>query len=193
MPPREIDPNVVLVCAGDSLTAGLNPGDDSETYVARLRERLGCQVINAGVAGDLTSDLLARVDREVLRHDPNVVLVFIGGNDYLGGTTRAKFAKDLEALVKQLAESDATLIVVEVPSGLVWNSFAGLYRKAARQHGAILVPESRLRWLYVIDLLFRKYRKVPLTKDKIHLSPAGARYVADWLEPYVRRALAVGR
>ena len=77
-PNPAIDPDAVLVCAGDSLTAGVDPNTDSQTYVARLRARLHCKVVNAGAPGDTTGDLLARLQRDVLSHDPTTVVVVIG-------------------------------------------------------------------------------------------------------------------
>jgi len=185
-----IDPSAVLVCAGDSLTSGVDPHSDADRYVARLRERLGGRVINAGVAGDRTSDLLARLDADVLSRRPTSVLVFIGGNDYLGGTPRREFADQFEALVSRIAATGTKLVIVEVPSGLVWNPYAGIYRRTAQRHGAVLVPDSRLRWWYTLELLARRCLNEPLTTDGIHLSPTGATHVADWLAPHVTEALA---
>ncbi len=185
----DVPSEAVLVCAGDSLTSGLTPGSDDGTYVARLRERLGCTVINAGVAGNRTGDLLARLSKDVLSRRPTAVLLFIGGNDYLDGTPRRKFAAHFEEVVSRLAASDTRLVIVEVPSGLIWNPYAGICRRAARRNAAILVPESRLRWWYCLELLGARYLADSLTTDGVHLSPTGAAKVADWLAPYVIRAL----
>lgn len=180
----------VLVCAGDSLTSGVDYRSDADTYVARLRDRLPCRVVNAGRANDETADLLKRVKSDVLARDPTVVLLFIGGNDYLGGTPRSQFAEDLDTLARNIAESGARIVMVEVPSGIVWNPYAGVYRRLARRYDANLVPETRLRWWYSKELIARDLLAEPLTIDGIHLSPAGATRVADWLEPYVKQALA---
>ena len=184
-----IDRDAVLVCAGDSLTAGVDPNTDSQTYVARLRARLRCTVINAGAPGDTTGDLLARLKRDVLSHNPTTVLVFIGGNDYLYGVPRTRFAEQLEAIASQIEAAGPSAVIVEVPTGIVWNPYAGIYRQVAARHGAILVPESRLRWWFSMELLACGSFTDPLTADGIHLSPAGAKAVANWLEPYLVAAL----
>ena len=186
---RQIDKQAVLVCAGDSLTAGLDIYSDKQTYVARLRERLGCEVINAGFAGNGVSDLLDRLERDVLSHKPTAVLVFIGGNDYLDGRPRRQFAEQLETIVARLAATGCRLVIVEVPTGIIWDPYAGIYRRIAGRHGAVLVPESALRWWFSLELLGRRWLDEPVTLDGLHLSEAGARTVADWLEPYVVRAL----
>jgi lysophospholipase L1-like esterase len=64
-----------------------------------------------------------------------------------------------------------------------------MYRKVAVRHGATLVPETKLRLWFSAELIARDHLKQPLTIDGIHLSPAGATKVANWLEPYVGRLL----
>jgi len=182
---RVPDPNAVLVCAGDSLTSGVDSNNDSQTYVARLRQDLGCTVVNAGFPGDTVGQLLLRLDRDVLAKRPTTVLVFIGGNDSLGATPRHQFAQELDAVVSRIKATGAGVVLVEVPCGIVWNSYAGVFRKTASRHGAVLVPETWLRWWLSIELLLHDRLADPLTLDGIHLSPAGATKIADWLKPYV--------
>lgn len=67
-----------LVCFGDSLTEGTI----GASYVELLRQRLpGSRVINAGINGDTTLNLLRRVDRDVAPHRPDLVLLLVGLND----------------------------------------------------------------------------------------------------------------
>ncbi len=189
----QVPPELVLVCAGDSLTSGVEHSTDAQTYVPRLRARLGCAVVNAGVGGDHTRDLIARLDGDVLAHRPDVVLVMIGGNDYLAGTPRRELADQLDEVLARIAASGARIVLVEMPSGIVWNPYAGLYRRAAARHGAILVPDSALRCLFITEFVARPWLRRPRTLDGVHLSPAGSDHVAAWLDPYVRAAcLATG-
>jgi lysophospholipase L1-like esterase len=189
-PAGVIREDVAIVCAGDSLTSGVRVGDDSDTYVAELRRQFGGNIANAGVANDRTADLLARLDRTVLARRPDIVLLFIGGNDYLDGTPRARFAAALDEVAARVAATGARMVVVEVPTGIVWNPYAGVYRETARRHGAVLVPETPLRIWYTLELLFREHLADPLTIDGIHLTPAGAKRVAGWLGPYLARVAA---
>lgn len=183
------DPATVLVCAGDSLTSGVDLDDDRQTYVARLRADLGCAVINAGFPGDTTADLLARLDKDVLAHRPTAVLLCIGGNDYLNGVPRAEFARNLESIVSRVCAATPRCVLVEVPSGIVWNPYAGVYRRVARRHGCVLVPESNLRRWLAPEMLAPGWMPQPMTLDGVHLSPHGATLVAQWLRPYVMEAL----
>ena len=67
-----------LVCFGDSLTEGTI----GASYVDLLRERLpGARVVNAGINGDTTLNLLRRVERDVAPQRPDLVVVQVGLND----------------------------------------------------------------------------------------------------------------
>jgi lysophospholipase L1-like esterase len=67
-----------LVCFGDSLTEGTI----GASYVDLLREWLpGAHVVNAGINGDTTLNLLRRVERDVAPHRPDLVVVLVGLND----------------------------------------------------------------------------------------------------------------
>ncbi len=67
-----------LVFFGNSLTEGSYGGN----FVAHVAKRLPQHtVINAGVGGDTILNLLERVDRDVLAHEPDGVFVMCAGND----------------------------------------------------------------------------------------------------------------
>ena len=67
-----------LVCFGDSLTEGTI----GASYVELLRRRLpGARVVNAGVNGDTTLNLLRRFERDVAPHRPDLVVLLVGLND----------------------------------------------------------------------------------------------------------------
>ena len=78
----------VIVCFGDSITAGLGV-DPAVNYPADLQGDLdqagyNYRVVNMGISGETTKDGLARV-RGVLALKPEWVLVEFGGNDGLRG------------------------------------------------------------------------------------------------------------
>src|SRR3989304_2172458 len=87
-PPAAPPAERVVVCFGDSLTAGLGVAPD-ETYPALLAARLHAagyryRVVNAGVSGDTTAGGLRRVDW-ALRLTPDIVILALGANDGLRG------------------------------------------------------------------------------------------------------------
>src|SRR5512142_926678 len=73
-----------IIAFGDSLTAGFG-ASAGEDYPSKLSAIIGAPVVNAGVNGDTTEAALARIDAEVLARDPRIVIVGLGGNDFLRG------------------------------------------------------------------------------------------------------------
>ena len=69
-----------IVCHGDSLTEGsdLNP---NYTWPHLVGNRLSVKVINSGIGGDTSGGLLGRFYHDVVRHQPDIVLILAGTND----------------------------------------------------------------------------------------------------------------
>jgi len=68
-----------LVCFGDSITQG-SIGDAYVRHIAAQMPHI--TVINGGIDGDTTFNLLQRLDSAVLRHKPDAVMVMVGLNDF---------------------------------------------------------------------------------------------------------------
>jgi len=89
-----------IVCFGDSITAGKYPEFLEEQHS-------DFQVLNAGVGGNTTGQGLARIEEDVLRHRPDVVLILFGTNDSVlrsPGTYRTPlntFQNNLETIVER--------------------------------------------------------------------------------------------
>jgi lysophospholipase L1-like esterase len=72
--PKASEKTFTIICFGDSITHG--------GYPAELEKILGnARVINAGVNGNTSRQGLARLERDVLSHHPDVVILFFGTND----------------------------------------------------------------------------------------------------------------
>ncbi len=76
-----------IVCLGDSITSGYGLTRD-QSWPARLEATLltrdshvAWRVVNAGVPGDTILQGLARLERDVLAHQPAVVFIAFGLND----------------------------------------------------------------------------------------------------------------
>ena len=77
------DTRPVLVCFGDSLTAGYGaePGHSYPDYLQKDLDQLslGYRVVNEGVGGNTTKDGVSRLN-EVLAVKPQIAVVEFGGN-----------------------------------------------------------------------------------------------------------------
>ncbi|MEY4602096.1 MAG: hypothetical protein RL292_37, partial [Candidatus Parcubacteria bacterium] len=70
-----------IVAFGDSLIEGVGASEGND-MVSQLSKKIGEPIVNLGIAGNTTEQGLARVDR-IAEYEPRVVLVLLGGNDYL--------------------------------------------------------------------------------------------------------------
>ena len=116
---------VLIVAFGDSVTQGYTAHaklDHEHVYHARLKRHLEVvyplttfSVINAGAAGQTVQDALKRLERDVIRHDPDLLIVAFGLNDAAhGGFEGVKqFKADLDRLLERVeADTNAHVLLV---------------------------------------------------------------------------------
>ncbi len=74
-------------------------------------------VYNAGVNGNNSADLLARIDKDVLKRSPGIVILMIGTNDMLNTRnmlTLQEYEKNYQELLIKLKQK-ATVVVMTIP------------------------------------------------------------------------------
>ena len=103
-----------IVCLGDSLTAGDGAPFD-QSYPAWLQRKLdqanyNYQVVNAGHSGDRVADGIARMEADVLRFHPLVVIVELGSNDP-GHTPADTWQSQLDSIVAQMRARHIAVIL----------------------------------------------------------------------------------
>jgi lysophospholipase L1-like esterase len=69
-----------IVCHGDSLTEASDL-DKKYTWPIMLESRLDLKIINSGIGGDTSGGLLGRFYDDVVRHQPDLVIILGGTND----------------------------------------------------------------------------------------------------------------
>lgn len=139
---------VRIAFLGDSLSAGYGLSE-SEAFPALVQERLREQghpvdVLNAGVSGDTTAGGLSRLDW-VLRSEPDVLVVELGGNDALRGQPLENTERNLREIVRraQAAGAEILLLGMDVPTNYgpdYTNGFAELYERVAEEERVRLLP-----------------------------------------------------
>lgn len=75
---------VKIICLGDSTTFGF-PFGPADSWVGMLEEEIFGEVINKGINGNTTTDMLARFEGSVLKYRPDFVVITGGINDVVGG------------------------------------------------------------------------------------------------------------
>src|ERR1051325_8845903 len=93
----------VVVAFGDSLTYGVG-STQGGGFVTDLSNELGVPIVNLGVSGDTTAKAFKRIE-QVLDKKPDVILLLLGGNDYLQNVPKEETRKNLEAIIETLQKS----------------------------------------------------------------------------------------
>jgi acyl-CoA thioesterase-1 len=111
-----------IVAIGASNTAGFGAGF-GQSYPAQLEAMLKAhgykvQVVNAGVPGDTTRGMLARLDASVPA-DARIVILQPGGNDLRFGVSKEERAKNIRAMVAKLQKRGIRVIVADNLQGLL--------------------------------------------------------------------------
>ncbi len=128
-----------IVCFGDSLTYGYGASEHKD-YPSRLEEMIGIETINAGVSGNTTADGLTRLENDVLAHNPDVVLITLGGNDLRTRINADTAQKNLIAIIKNIQASGAIVILGGIDIPLFDQGYAKMYQTVAKETDAVLIP-----------------------------------------------------
>lgn len=169
-----------IVCLGDSLTEGVgaNPGED---YPSVLSRELAFPVANLGRRGDTTAQALARLP-EVLERNPRLVIVLLGGNDFLRQVPRSETRRNLAEVVRRLQAHGSMVVIAGMRLGLFTDEFSPIYEETAKHLGAYYIPQVMQGIL----------GDPQLRSDPIHPNAAGYRLlgqrIADKLKPLLREA-----
>jgi acyl-CoA thioesterase-1 len=142
-------PQGPILVVGDSLSAeyGLKRGSG---WVALLEQRLRQQgktvaVVNASISGDTTSGGRSRLAPLLAQHQPQLVVIELGGNDALRGLPLATSQNNLQSMAQAslAAKAKVLLLGMQVPPnyGAEYNAqFAAMYATVAKTKGVALVP-----------------------------------------------------
>jgi acyl-CoA thioesterase-1 len=157
-----------IVCFGDSLTAGFGAGE-GEDYPSVLRAMVDLPVINAGVNGDTTADALRRLDGDVLRHDPRIVIVTLGANDFLRRTPEEETLANMEAIIDRIQEKGAMVVWAAVKTGFFGDAYQKDFKALAARKRIVLIPDI------LGGILFDPRYKY----DQVHPNREGYRIMAE--------------
>src|SRR6202011_634011 len=107
---------------GSSSTVGLWVLRSESTYpevmrqeLARLRSNAEIKVVNSGRVGDTIEDNVARFERDVFSHKPDLVVWQLGTNDVAwGGNPDAKLRDRIIQGIQMLKASGADVILMDL-------------------------------------------------------------------------------
>src|SRR5260370_446083 len=111
-----------IVFLGDSITEAAVGERGYVTLIknalAEKQKDLGIEVIGAGISGHKVPDLQNRLDRDVLKKKPTLVVIYIGINDVWhgennpkNGTSKERFEDGLKDIVGKIKGAGANVLL----------------------------------------------------------------------------------
>ena len=177
-----IPPGKTVLAFGDSVTfgTGASPGED---WPSLLAAQTGWRVVNAGVPGDTAEAGKERIQGLLDEHNPILVIVEMGGNDFLHRRPQTVVKEDLRQIVQQVRKKGSLVVLVAVPELSLLGVLAGkpgdspIYRELAKEEKIPLAS----------DVFSEVLSHPELCSDKIHPNAAGYQRMASGIHDYLKK------
>lgn len=138
-----------ILIMGDSISAGFGI-DQEQGWVNLLITRLNTletpyNVINASISGETSRGGANRIKPLLKQHNPDLVIIELGGNDGLRGSPIKGITKNLDYMIQQSQSSGARVLLLgmQIPPnyGQSYSRlFAEQYKKLALERNVSLIP-----------------------------------------------------
>ncbi len=182
-----------ILVFGDSISAGYGlPRDQSwvDLLRARLaREHADYKVVNASVTGETTTGGKLRIAATLNQHQPQVVILELGGNDGLRGTRVDAIRANLAAIIAECRrhQSRVLLVGMNVPP-----NYGSDYTEKFRQ---IFAAVAQAQHVPLVPFLFEGFAadRAMFQPDGIHPVAAAQPKMLDNVWPQLRPLLAQSR
>jgi len=162
-----------IIAFGDSLVEGVGSGVKGG-FVTNLSAMVKRPIKNYGVSGDTTASALARITT-ILAQNPNpeVVLVLLGGNDFLQKIPKEKTFQNLKMIIRTFQNTGAVVVLLGVRGGVLVDGWEGDFENLAEEYNTVFVPN-------VLDGLFGNQAYMA---DTIHPNTAGYEMISKKVYP----------
>jgi len=104
---------VKIICLGDSLTFGYQVTRAEKWHVIAAK-KAGIQMVNRGINGDTTADMLGRIKQQEFDAKPDGVILMGGHNDIFFNRSWDRAAQNMRTMVDQ-SRANNLLIFVAIP------------------------------------------------------------------------------
>lgn len=139
-----------ILILGDSISAGFGMSSE-DAWVSLLEQRLEQkfpgqhEVINSSMSGETAAGALSRLPNLLQNHQPDVVIIELGGNDGLRGQPPTLIERNLDRLVVMSLEAgaDTLLFGIKIPPnyGTAYSqAFEDNFKRLAERHEIPLLP-----------------------------------------------------
>ena len=172
--------DAVVLAFGDSLTYGTGAAE-SESYPAQLEHLIGRRVVRAAVPGEVTAQALARLPQALDEHTPRLLLLCIGGNDFLRRLGNPQAEANVRAMVKLARSRGVDVVLIGVPEPGLAPAPPAFFAAIAREFD---LPYEDAAMAEVL-------KESSLKADLIHPNARGYRVIAERLAERLRHSGAI--
>jgi acyl-CoA thioesterase I len=182
--PAATDHRPLIVCFGDSLTAGYGAefGNSYPDYLQADLDAKGYhyRVVNEGISGNTTKDGVERVN-DIVAMKPAIVVVEFGGNDGLRGLRIEDSRANLDKIVSTLKSSGTRVVLAGItlppdygPDYI--HQFNDTYTLLAKKYNVPMLP-FLLKGVFGVDGMMQP--------DRTHATAEGNKIVANNILPLI--------
>lgn len=178
LPPLPAD--AVILAFGDSLTYGIGAGE-GESYPDVLGVLLGRTVVRSGVPGETTAQSLERLPAVLDEAGPKLMVLCIGGNDFLRALGEQQAADNIRAMVRLAKAKGVETVLVGVPKFGFTLKPPEFYRQIAEE----------FRLPYEAEIMHKILLDQGLKADEVHPNAKGYHAFAEAVAALLKKAGAV--
>ncbi len=182
--------SATILIFGDSISAAYGIQRE-QGWVALLERRLAShgpqfRVVNASMSGETTGGGLARLPKALEDHDPDLLIIELGGNDGLRGYPVANIRRNLAQMIEAAdpLRRDVLLVAMQIPPNYghrYTQAFRDLFTDLSESYDVPLAND----FIEAVAL-----QPELMQDDGIHPTAAGQPLLLDALWPTIRRLLA---
>jgi len=165
---------------GDSITFGTGAAT-AESYPSVLEKLIGRRVVNAGVPGEVTAEGRVRLVSVLDEYNPALMILCLGGNDFLRHQDKNKTAENLKAMISLARSRGISVVLISVPKLRLWLRVPKFYGELANEF-AIPLEGKALKQIL---------SKRSLKSDAIHPNAAGYTILAESVAQLLRNSGAL--
>jgi len=164
----------VVLAIGDSVTFGTGAASD-EDYPTQLASLTGWAIQNHGIPGDTSAGVQARIDDALAETKPALVILEIGGNDFLRRQPESETKVNVRAILQRIKHASVPVVLVATPKFSPLGAAVGMLPDSP-----IYAELAEAEKVPVVPAIFAKVlADANLKSDPIHPNAAGYRKLAE--------------
>ncbi|RVU37623.1 arylesterase [Rheinheimera riviphila] len=176
-----------LLILGDSLSAGYGM-QQQQGWVHLLQQQLeknqsSWTIINASISGETTAGGLARLPELLTKHQPQAVLIELGGNDGLRGFPTAQIEQNLQLLIAEVKNHQAKPILMQIR---IPPNYGPRYtRQFVALYPALAEKQQAVYWPFFMDSI--AVQADLMQADGIHPNVKAQPIIRDFIAPLLQK------